>query len=96
MWLFIDKREGKIQPHYARGVVGESVKFTCISSITVQWFHNSTIKKDGETHTLGKTTYYKLVISNIQYHDAGIYECFGSDDAQASFQSEAMLVVTGK
>ena len=96
LWLpYTEEDNSIIKPSKLIAEIGYSVKFTCTSHVTVQWYHNNgplpfnTFEVRHDDSMLNV-----LHIHSVQLNNSGNYECEGKDPRYGKyFTAEALLIV---
>lgn len=76
-------------------IVGETLKFICISTTRVQWnFEGNSLPPNAVATT--STFNNILTIRIVRTENEGIYSCSGLDEHSKKFEENAKLTVAGK
>ena len=94
------KQHLHITPEEAHVYIGQTFKFSCLSSHNVTWYFNrGPLPQNAYPVSVRNSTNKILELVNVRYDNAGFYTCRGGDfkfDNYSYYEGDASLVVMGK
>ena len=95
MYHYTVKTKGRVIPKKQTAIVGDRVKFTCISETVAKWSFENNLLFNAEISTYPGVDNTHVILDNVQLENAGTYSCVGKYDFN-HFEESAVLDVKCK
>ena len=92
---FAVNTSGMVFPSHQITNIGETAKFTCLSSSKVSWYFQDNPKLPQNVESINKGLHPKILIDKVNIRNDGKYSCMGRKDNHV-FIGFGILVVQSK